>query len=518
MKKGVPIKPILKKCIPSPPLSAALVAAIIMILALMVPPVVGMADNGDFYRISNGQGIYKLDRYEDDQYFSYASTNFGVYQYYNEYEEGLVSSQTPFILAAKGLDSIFTQSPDVFDIRFMGVLLILYCAAAIYFLVDYATYKVNRIASYLIAALSVFIFADTGYTAYFNSFYAEGIAMVSFVFMMVCALLIAQRRYSAYGLLALFAVNAIILTTSKQQNAPLGVLAGIMLIILCFMVLARKKSSIGQEEAGGDMQKNYIKRSRVFQITAVACGTVLCLAGVATYLLIPKEFVNINAYHAMTRGVMMTAENPEKALEEFDIDPQYALLNKSIYYDRNPVIDVESEILQKDFYSHYNFLSITSYYLRHPGQLMQMLDLAARNAWTVRPASIGNYDRGAGLEPGAQTHFFTYYTSFKDTSMPRTIGFIVVWTAVLLVFGCKNKKRDVILAFAIAMGLSQFFVSIIGAGDADLSKHIFLFGVSFDFASFISISALIAYLAQKISVKKAKRKPALPQEETEAEA
>lgn len=485
---------------PPAPAVAAIAAVIIMVLALICKPVIGMADNGDFYRVSNSQGIYKLDRYEDDQFFSYAATEYGLYHYFNEYEGGLISSQIPLIRLAKALDSLFTGDDGIFDIRFMGILLIIYCAAALYFFVDYLTYKVKTAAGYLIAALCVFIFADTGYTAYFNSFFAEGLAMISFLFMMASVLLMTQKRYSPYALLIIFVINAAVLTTSKQQNAPIGVIAGTMLIIVCFMI-SSKDAAQSLPEQTQEPIKSYIKDRFRYRATVLICGAALCATGVTTYLLIPQEFININSYHAMTRGIMMTAENPEEALAEFDISPQYALLNKSIYYDRNPVIDVESDTLKKDFYSHYNFASILTYYMRHPGQMMQMLNLAAKNAWTVRPATIGNYDRSEGLDPGAQTDFFTAYTTFKDSFIPRTIGFIIVWMAVLLIFGFKDKKREVIIAFAMLMGLSQFLVSIIGAGDADLSKHIFLFGVTFDFATVVGVSAAIAFFARMLAGK-----------------
>ena len=40
-----------------------MIALLIMAYALLIPPVIGVADNGDFYRAANGMGIYKLDRF-----------------------------------------------------------------------------------------------------------------------------------------------------------------------------------------------------------------------------------------------------------------------------------------------------------------------------------------------------------------------------------------------------------------------------------------------------------------------
>ena len=62
----------------------------------------------------------------------------------------------------------------------------------------------------------------------------------------------------------------------------------------------------------------------------------------------------------------------------------------------------------------------------------------------------------------------------------------------MLVISFKNRQRMLILGFVLMMGLSQIAVSIIGAGDADLAKHIFLYNVSFDLCVFILFSAGLA--------------------------
>ena len=482
----------------SPARAAAIAAVIIMCLALMVTPLVGMADNGDFYRTANGQGIYKLDRYEPDQYLNYFSHSYGVYQYYNEYESSIFTTQLPLIFAAKQLDNVITRDA-LFDIRFMSGMLILYAALAIYLLVSYATYHLQGGAGYWIAALGVLLFADTGYTAYFNSFYAEGLVLTSFLCAAACALLMTQRRYSPYALLALMTLNGLILTGTKQQNAPVGILLGLLCVIL-MLVLSRET----------EPTKRYIKNKRMFRIVAIAAGAVLCAGGIAVYALIPKEFVTINQYHAMTRGVLMTAENPEQALEEFGVGRQFALLNNSIYYERYPAIKVEDPLLTEQFYSKYGFVSVMTYYLRHPAQLFQMIDIAAKEAYAIRPEAIGNYERSYGAAPGAKTDFFTLYSSFKLATAPKTIGFILVWAILAGVICHKNRGKLAIVLTSILIGLSQIGVSIIGAGDADLSKHIFLYNVTFDFVNFVCASVLIththAWLAKQLQTVKNKRR------------
>ena len=317
------------------------------------------------------------------------------------------------------------------------------------------------------------MFADIGYLAYFNSFYAEGLAFVSFLSAIACALLLSSGWGKKGWLIAGFAFNSLVLTCSKQQYAPLGVLLGILCLFL----------NTPNMEFTLKINLKWIRRG---------CAFMLAAAGVLTYVLIPQEFVEINAYHAMTRGVMMTSENPEKTLAEFDINPQYALLDQTIYYERNPVIDVQDPMLKEDFYQKYGFVSIAKYYLLHPGQLISMLDQSAKNANSIRPESIGNYEKSAGHAPGAQSDFFSLYSTLKKAWVPKTFGFMLLFFMSMLVISFKDRQRMLILGFVLMMGLSQIAVSIIGAGDADLAKHIFLYNVSFDLCVFILFSAGLA--------------------------
>ncbi|MNH29533.1 hypothetical protein D3C79_897710 [compost metagenome] len=44
---------------------------------------------------------------------------------------------------------------------------------------------------------------------------------------------------------------------------------------------------------------------------------------------------------------------------------------------------------------------------------------------------------------------------------------------------------------SLAIGLSGIMVSIIGAGDADISKHEFLFTLAFDLVSLLAVSGVV---------------------------
>lgn len=463
----------------TPALAAASGVLLVTVIALFTAPYIGMADNGDFFRIIYSNGLYfNLPDY-DSQYFGYFVKQYGIYQYYNENGSMLFSSQSLFIKLALAVNKL-VFSKEVFDIRFQAAVYTLLYVAAVYLLIEAVTVKLSRRSGMLVAALAVIIFGDTGYTAYFNSFFGESLVMVMMIFVFASWLLLFRQRYNDYAMLALLLASTLILTTSKQQNAPVGMVISLLSVSLF-----------------------WIRRDKLFRWITLLSAALMMFAGIATYLNISKEFVNINQYHAMTRGVLMESENPETALQSFGINEQYAILKGNTYYDQYGTVDVKADLLEQDFYSRYGFVSILNYYISHPEQLGSILDTAAESAYTIKPAAMGNYELSAGREFRAQSHFFTLYSTLKEKLAPRTFSFILLWMAVIagvympsFISALRSRnfrgmQRMFVILATMLVGLSGIVVSIIGAGDADIAKHEFLFTLAFDLITFTALSSAI---------------------------
>ncbi len=458
---------------------AAMCVFAIASATLLVPPYIGMADNGDFFRIAYSNGLYFNAPDYDDRYLGYFVKDYGILQYYNENGATMSSSQSLFIRGAIVLNQLFFNQ-ETFDIRFQAAIYILMLSAAVYLLVESLTWKFPGKYGYPIAVLAVMMFADSAYTAFFSSFYSESVVYLSLMLLLASGLLIYRKRYNDYVLLGIFVLSGLLLTTSKQQNAPIGVIIGLLGVLFIF-----------------------VRKQKTFRALMTAGLALVLLAGVATYVLIPQEFVNINKYHAMTRGVLLGADSPEQSLEQFDIDRQYAILSGSIYYEPYTTVDVDSKLLEDHFYNHYGFGAILGYYLAHPEQARSMLNLAANHAFTIRPAAMGSFELSEGKAFGAQTIFFSAYSALKESLAPRTFGFIVIWMIVVVglyipSFAAAIKERAIrrllrlpLILMMLAIGLSGILVSLIGAGDADLAKHQFLFTAAFDLVTFMTISDLI---------------------------
>lgn len=467
------------------PALTAIAAIVVITIVLFLPPYIGMEDNGDFQRVTYSQGLYDLPENSELLYNGYYIKEYGIMQYFNEHGTNVYSSQFLFVQPAIWLDKLFTGNDEIFDLRFLAVVLTIYFAVVLYFFVDYLTYRLSLLNSLIMAAVCVYIFADTGYTAYFSSFYAEPVAYVTLIGSITCLLLYDDERYNPYILLAAFLINGLILTFSKQQFAPVGILLG----LLGFVFIKRK-------------------RGWVFKSAVVTSSAALMVLGVVTYLLISSSFTTISMYHTMTRGVMMLSDNPAEAVSSFGIDDQYELLDGTIYFDKYPEINPENELLKEEFYPHYTVLSVAKYYLQNPGDYIDMLKIAARVAYQIRPIQ-GNYEYSEGHEPNAQTSIFALHSTLKSEYAPKTLGFIIIWIALMLALLYKKRRKQIILFGLVIVGLSQIVVSTIGAGDTDLAKHLFLYNEAFDMVNVVLLANILLFIDEK---RRARKKPQTAEE------
>ena len=219
-------------------------------------------------------------------------------------------------------------------------------------------------------------------------------------------------------------------------------------------------------------------------------------------LWLEPDFDETDQFHAMTRGVLFEADDPAQVLEEFGLDPSFELLSDASLYDRLPLVTVGEDVVQEDFLRQYTPLDVGRYYIRHPGKFVRMLDIAIKSCFGVRRDDCGNYERSVGLPGGAKSLFWSAYSTFKDRSAPKTVGYLVILLGVAcLLFGkgySLRPKREtrgtVILDSFIVMLLVILYqagVTIINGGDAAMTQHCFLVCAALDVMTYFVLAQLI---------------------------
>lgn len=467
------------------------ILAMILILiiggtTLFISPCIGMADNGDFYRTISQTNLYHLVKDRDDMFLGYFNKYYGINQYYTNPGKMLFTTQAIIVKIAVLVDRFLTKD-YIFDIRFLALIYLLVHALGSYFIAKVFTEDLKREWHKIILTLIVvFIFGDTAYIAYFNSFYAEATSLCFFIlsigiFLNMCRF----QRFTLINILS-FAVSTFLFLGSKQQLSPIGALLFILLIRMGFVI-----------------------NNRVYKIVSLGLAVFFIAAAGYLFVGIKGDFDYMNRYHAMTRGILLYENNPEEIIKSFNIDEQYAMLQENIFFEDVPMINPYSEELKEKFFDKYSTFTILGYYLKHPDSLVKMLGYAADNGYDIKPPAMGNYEKTEGKPFKAQSNFFSLWSNLKK-NIPHGLLLSCIYISSFLwiainkyIKAFKNKDSGYILfeegmIYVLLVGLSQIAISIIGAGDADLAKHVFMYNISFDLMVIYIINGVLVARENKL--------------------
>lgn len=453
----------------TPEIIALILIFIIGSVVLFLHPIIGIADNGDFYRIISQNGLYHLPKNDVDIMFGYFNRQYGVYRFANETTATLFSTQSIFIKLAVMLSSIFNKN-YIFDIRFQSIIFLVLHSISAYLLVKAFTKDIKQQSvKYFIAILYVVIFCDTAYIAYFNSFYGEGVIIPCFL--LSVAILLYMIKFNKINLanIIMFSVFSILFFGAKQQLSPIGILASILVIRLGFA-----------------NNKKYIK------IASILIGIAFIVASVFLYKSITGDFDYMNRFHAITRGILMQEDNEEDVLKDFGIDGSYSLLRGENFYNTIPSINPNDERLKEEFYENYSTVSVLIYYLKNPNEFLSILEMGMKNAYTIKPEAMGNYEKIEGKPYGAKSYFFSTWSYLKDNSLFRSFTFSIFFIIIYFFMSLRLYKKSLdnnnlegclfeeAFMYIFLAGFSQIIISVVGAGDADIAKHEFLYNMTFD--------------------------------------
>jgi hypothetical protein len=215
-----------------------------------------------------------------------------------------------------------------------------------------------------------------------------------------------------------------------------------------------------------------------------------------------SDFDETSKFHAMTRGVLFEASDPSETLAEFGIASSYELLADASAYDYLPLVRAGDDSLSHGFLDKYTTQDIAAYYMRHPGSLLGMIDVAIASGINIRRTHCGNYEKSVGLPMKARSILWSVWSSFKATSAPRTVGYLFLLTvAIVLLFRkgyslrpVEDKRNTVFLNLLItvlAMIVSQAILVIIYSGDAEMVQHTFLIGFGIDIMTYYAFSEVL---------------------------
>lgn len=486
----------MKRLVRNLDLLVVLLMAIVLAVQLLVPPIVGLANNGDFERMMLWGGLkYRTDDF-DEKYFNYVVRYFDVA---TGQPGSYVSSEVLFLKLALLVNPLF--APDsTFDIRSVGFVHSIAFLAAMLAIVT-GIRKLNLPGRRLIALLLFAAFADVGYYAYFNSFYSESASLIFLLAMFGFALHLAapegsrppqsvpdsgrdagepeQKSKPNYWVLSGFFLTALCLVLAKVQNAPLGFLLPLFGLRL--------------------MKLHPDKR---WKRTVASFSALILLVSLAMSAFNP--FDRINTYQTVFYGILKDSPDPRADLKELGLSEEYAVLAGTNYFTPDKKIDIHSEEFARGYYDRISKRKVAVFYLKHPARFFKKLDVVAKNSLN-NVFYLGNYEKSANRGPLAQSRDFSQWTWILNSVFPKSIWFLIAYAALFLGFLYREHRRSPFLRgkllmefllLLVVMAMLQFVIPLLGDGEADLAKHLFLFNALFSLTVVVSL----VWLGRKLNV------------------
>jgi len=432
----------------------------VVLCQVAVPPTVGLADNGDFAKIT-GRFSLRQQVAESDAYFHFATMRY-VFDPKYYWDPGFISSETALAWVAIQARKTFMGNGS-FDIRSLGILhsalFLAFFSLALPLLHYFPAWR-RRI----LLGLSILVFGDIMYVEYYNSFFMDTPA---FLFLFGAAVFFLRARYlpalkppaSPFFLLCCY-----LFLLSKAQHAPLA----LPLIALSFSGCVL-------------LWPSWPALSR-----AIAAASLAACALFA-YFHTPKGYANPPLFTIIFVALLPTAENPSRELRELGLDDSFLRYSGIDAYapGSSPMADGK---WSDKFGETTSYGRLGLFYLRHPWRAAQVLGLGLDEGTYQRPPNIGNFDKTAGYPPSAKSYRFPLWSSLKmflfgERGWLYLVYFLAMLALVVRRCGGYGLGLGWMAALALAVGAM--------ADAAETTRHLFIFNFLVDVTAIFAVASLL---------------------------
>lgn len=435
--------------------------ALAAVWQLLIPPVVGIADNGDFPRIMSKFNLGYTTDDPDDRYFRYFVPTYR-FSPANHWASGFYSTEVVLVAASLPLNSLISKD-GLYDLRVLGILHLAFLLLALWLLLD-ALSTLSSTAFYGSCGLVGLCFTDVTYIAYFNSFYSESASVLSLLFCVALGARLATSRGNPRRNHAFLLAAAVALILAKPQNALLGPLLVVPMALMWSVTRTR-----GWRWACG-----------------VSCGVTL-VAALVSFQLAPQYLTRFTLHSSVFLELLPNSLTPERDLDELGLD------RKLLVYSRTTPYAIDSPArqawFQSDFFDRMSLGKIVAFYARHPRRFAAVLDRVGRRALHGRPDAHGNFEKKAGLPPREQSRAFSWWNRARESFGPTSLAGLAGWYGACLVAASLLRYRTAApglktlasgVVFLVGVSVLQILVVASAQGTIDNARHLILACTAFD--------------------------------------
>lgn len=424
-----------------------------------------MANNGDFEKVAGPLCLVDAD---PEPYSFFSPLYLRGKQYY--YNPHVPTSE----LALAWLASTFQRTVGDrarFDIRWMGAL------HAIVFLSFYYSVltllrPLSEITRFTLSLLAIWIFADIGLLAYFNSFYSDvAAALGGLATALLAANLLAAKRL-APGALLLFGLAALLFITSKAQHGVFGFLP------VALACLSGWRASDKRTRATG-----YLVGMTLLVATAWILGST------------PEWYKAQSRFNLIFFKIAKGSPSPARDLAELGLGPEdvrYIGL-----YSFVPGGPMENSAWVDRFRIRSTYGQVLKFYFRHPWRALAILRSDLEDQAPQRRAlGLSNYQKQSGWPQGAVTTSLSSWSALRAWASRVWPAHIVVWFVLMLpsALWCAiqdaSRWRRAIAWTTLALclvAIGEFGIASL-ADAIETPRHLLLFHVFTDASIFLGLA------------------------------
>lgn len=439
---------------------------------------IGGVNNGDYGRMMEQIDLYWMPEQLADTSTQMSAQVVEDYSYREPFHPVRLTSADPtysllFPSMLVRFFSLFTDGGYSTQIQAF-VLLALTVASILLILHD--LYPLLGRVTLLPALLLPCVLLGENYVAWYNSLFGETMIPVGLMITIACAVHLAMMprgHRRSWLWMVLLAIGIRLLCTAKAQMA-LALPAGIILLV-SFAVYHRPKET---------------KRMAAFLTMSAVLTGLVSWDAIGVYRKNQGVSEEQTIWQSVFYGALMIADDPDAAMEELGIPPEMkADIGKHAYYDSNDyVYPIGSEELREKLYDHVSTITMVKYYLRHPKDLLTMMDRAAQESVELS-ASFMTYT-GVKYSENHALHRFNLWRNLRSLFAARAFWqYVVLYGAVVglcawLMVRRKTPMHVKLLALLLLcvmfIGVMQYPLSVIGNGFADNNKQMYTFMLCHD--------------------------------------
>ncbi|MFJ7216532.1 hypothetical protein [Amycolatopsis sp. NPDC098790] len=443
----------------------------VLLVRFLVPRPVGMADNGDGWRLlCDLGGRHPELSSEFYVHFSYGPGSACKSDY--------ISSQAWLDWFASKLGKVLGSSAELNLLVLGAITCVLVAVGVAATVLGLDLSRRNRVIA---AVLLLLVMADSAFFGYFASVLSEGAGFVGMLLMAGGLLLMSRTGAARYWGAALTVGGALVGINAKSQT--------LLLIPLFVLALALVKP------LGKRGWSRWLLPLGVLVVVGAGTAAVQSHGDPAN-----AEYREANMYHVVFDSIVDGKHDTDADLAALGLPPSAKKFIGTGWWAAHPWTDAD----YNGFRDKISRRNVVRYYAAHPQRTLQILQQGAVDTLTARPSRLGSFAESAGFPQMAQEYRVPVFSGLSKLAAP--LGLFVLVPFWLLIgwagvraFRRQRREYGIVVFFLLLFAVGQFGLSALGEGVEGVKHQL--------------LTLFPTFLAFVFAVLSLVRKPARPEPE-----